>query len=92
MFSSQSPVVLSALINISLRLCALLLCVWQDVCQSLEKQRGALLSLSTSARRLSERERAEQLMQELQRSHERSLKQAVDMQNRLENVLGLWQK
>lgn len=51
-----------------------------------------MLSLSTAGRRLSERERAEQVVQELQRSHDRCLKQAVDTQNRLENLLGLWQK
>lgn len=64
----------------------------QDVFQSLEKLKATLLSLCAGARRLSEREKAERAVTDLQHSYEQSLKQAKDKQAQMENLLSLWQK
>lgn len=64
----------------------------QDVCQQLEKLKGAMLSLSAGARRLSDKEQAERTVTELNTGYENSLQDAKDRQSSLENLLSLWQK
>lgn len=66
--------------------------VLQDACQQLEKLKGAILSLSAGARRLSDKEQAERTVTELSSSYESSLQEAKDKQSSLENLLCLWQK
>lgn len=51
-----------------------------------------MLSLSAGARRLSDKEQAERTVTELGSSYERTLQEAKDKQNSLENLLCLWQK
>ena len=64
----------------------------QDVCQGLEKLKAAVLSLSASARRLSDKEEAERAAAALQASYDVSVQQAKDKQSQLEGLLSLWQK
>lgn len=64
----------------------------QDVFQSLEKLKATLLTQCAGARRLSEREKAEKALEDLQHSYEQSLKQAKNKQGRLESLLTLWRK
>lgn len=64
----------------------------QDVCQSLERLKGSLLSLSAGARRLSDKEQAERTVTELNTSYDQNVLDAKDKQSILENLLSLWQK
>lgn len=64
----------------------------QDVFQNLEKLKGNVLSLSASARRLSDKEQAENTLRELNTSYEQSMEEAKKKQNSLENLFSLWQK
>lgn len=64
----------------------------QDVTQSLEQLKAALLTLSGGARRLAQREQAEEEVTALQRDHEQRLLQASEKQVQLEELLSLWQR
>lgn len=66
--------------------------VSQDVCQSLEKLRGTIVSLSAGARRLSDKEQAERTVTGLNTSYDQYTQEAKDKQSSLENLLSLWQK
>ncbi|XP_041828569.1 nesprin-1-like [Melanotaenia boesemani] len=63
-----------------------------DACQCLEQLKGTLLSLSASARRLSDKEQAVRTVTELNVSYEQTIHEAKDKQSTLENLLSLWQK
>ncbi|MEQ2161686.1 hypothetical protein GOODEAATRI_012073, partial [Goodea atripinnis] len=63
-----------------------------DVCQCLEQLKGNLLSLSASARRISDKEHALRAVTELNTSYEQDLEAAKDKQSTLENLLSMWQK
>lgn len=69
-----------------------LCCHYQDVCQGLEQLKGPLLSLSSAARRLSDKEEAVRTVTQLNTSYELDLQEAKDKQSALENLLSLWQK
>lgn len=64
----------------------------KDVCQCLEGLKGTLLHLSASARRLSDKEKAEKIVTELNTSYDQNTQMAKDKQGILENLLSLWQK
>ena len=64
----------------------------QDLCQGLEKLKAVVLSLSASARRLSDKEKAERAAATLQASYDVNVQQAKDKQSQLEGLLSLWQK
>ena len=72
--------------------CNSLSCSPQDVCQGLEKLKAAVLSLSATARRLSDREQAERAAAALQAGYDHNLQLAKDKQSKLESLLSLWQK
>lgn len=58
----------------------------------MEKLKRNLLSLCTSARRLTEKEQAGKTLTELNTSYDQSMEEAKNKQSSLENLFSLWQK
>ncbi|RXM34941.1 Nesprin-1 [Acipenser ruthenus] len=63
-----------------------------DLTQAVEQLKSSLASLSAGARKVSDREPAEQKVVFLQQRYEKGLQKAKHKQTELENLLALWQK
>lgn len=62
------------------------------MCQSLERLKGTLLSLSAGTRRLSDREEGERTVADLHVQYDQHVQEAKDKQSALESLLSHWQK
>lgn len=70
----------------------LLLLIKQDLSQALEKMKQALASLSSSGRKIANKEKAVQDVLMLQQRHEMAMSQVKDRLASLETHLAQWQR